>query len=162
MNMQHGNSKTTSVEILREPKDEILRSIAKKHGPIADKVFRGLKNTIQRAQSYTGYFCVILRYDNNDVIGCANFIQNSKDYTQWFYTDLWVAPEYRRCGKAKDMIIAGCNHLSDIGAKTLLCTVDPNNEPSIRIQLSLGFKKIKTEPFEFFETYNLLMFMKEL
>ena len=45
-----------NVKILSKPSDVIIKAIADKHGVISDKVFRGLKHTIERAQSYTGYF----------------------------------------------------------------------------------------------------------
>ena len=67
-----------NVKILSKPSDVIIKAIADKHGVISDKVFRGLKHTIERAQSYTGYFCVVLYSKKNAVIGFAHFIQNSK------------------------------------------------------------------------------------
>ena len=150
------------VEILPSPNDEVLRAIANKHGEIADKVFRGLKNTIQRAQSYTGYFCIVLYNESTDIIGCANFIQNSKQQSEWFYTDLWVDNNYRRKGNAKRLVTAGCDYLRGIGAKTLLCTVDEENTPSVNTQISLGFKEIESQYFEFFDNTGLLMFSKKL
>lgn len=151
-----------NVEILSKPSDAIIKAIADKHGVIADKVFRGLKHTVQRAQSYTGYFCVVLYNKKNDVIGFAQFIQNRKETEKWFYTDLWVDEEYRRLGNAKRLVTAGCKYLSNIGAKYLMCTVDDQNIPSIKTQTSLGFKEIEANPFEFFDNTDLLMFAKEI
>ena len=151
-----------NVEVLSNPSDAIIKAIADKHGVIANKVFRGLKHNIQRAQSYTGYFCVVLYDKKNDVIGFAHFIQNSKETEKWFYTDLWVEEKYRRSGNAKRLVTAGCNYLSNIGAKYLMCTVDGQNIPSINTQISLGFKEIDSEPFEFFDNADLLMFFKQL
>ncbi len=156
------NFNENSVEILRNPSDAIIKSIADKHGVISDKVFRGLKHTVQRAQSYTGYFCVVLYNKNSDVIGFAHFIQNSKETEKWFYTDLWVDEKYRRLGNAKRIVTAGCDYLRGIGAKVLLCTVDHENTPSINTQISLGFEEIESEPFEFFDNADLLMFLKEI
>ena len=156
------NFTENNVEILSKPSDSILRAIADKHGEIADKVFRGLKHTIERAQSYTGYFCVVLYNKKNDVIGFAHYIQNGKETEKWFYTDLWVDEEYRRSGNAKKLVTAGCKYLSNIGAKYLMCTVDGQNIPSIKTQISLGFKEIDSEPFEFFDNIDLLMFIKEI
>ena len=144
------------------PSNEILNAIANKHGKIADKVFRGLKNTTQRAKSYTGYFCVVLYNENKEVIGYAAFIQNSKEKYKWFYTDLWIDKEYRRLGNAKRLVTAGCDYLRDLGAKVLLCTVDCENIPSINTQISLGFKGIESQPFEFFDNTDLLMFLKQI
>ena len=58
--------------------------------------------------------------------------------------------------------MAGCKYLSNIGAKYLMCTVDGQNIPSIKTQISLGFKEIDSEPFEFFDNTDLLMFIKEI
>ena len=151
------------VEILSNPSDAIIKAIADKHGVISDKVFRGLKHTIERAQSFTGYFCVVLYNKNKDVIGFAHFIQNSEEVEKWFYTDLWVDEEYRKRGNAKKLVSTGCNYLRSIGANILLCTVECQNTPSIKTQISLGFEQVKTEPFEFFDDLeDLLMFSKEI
>ena len=89
------NFTENNVEILSKPSDAIIKAIADKHGVISDKVFRGLKHTIERAQCFTGYFCVVLYNKKNDVIGFAHFIQNGKETEKWFYTDLWVDEEFR-------------------------------------------------------------------
>ena len=150
------------VAILNNPSDSIIQAIADKHGAISDKVFRGLKHTVQRAQSYTGYFCVMLYNKNSDVIGFAHFIQNSKELEKWFYTDLWVDEKHRRLGNAKRMVLAACDYLRSKGAKALLCTVDCENIPSINTQISLGFKEIESQSFEFFDNADLVMFLKEI
>lgn len=155
------NFTENNIKILSNPSDAIIKAIADKHGVIANKVFRGLKHTIERAQSCTEYFCVVLYNKKNDVIGFAHFIQNSKETEKWFYTDLWVDEKYRKLGNAKRLVTAGYKHLSNIGAKSLLCTVEKQNIPSIKMQTSLGFKEIASEPFEFFDNTDLLMFMKE-
>ena len=151
------------VEILSSPSDEIIKTIADKHGVISDKVFRGLKHTIERAKSFTGYFCVVLYNENKEIIGFAHFVQHSKEREKWFYTDLWIDENYRRRGNAKKLVLAGCNYLRSIGANILFCTVDSQNIPSIKTQVSLGFKQVKAEPFEFFDDLeDLLMFSKEI
>ena len=63
------NFTENNVEILSKPSDAIIKATADKHGVISDKVFRGLKHTIERALSFTGYFCVVLYNKKNDVIG---------------------------------------------------------------------------------------------
>ncbi len=151
-----------SIRIIKHPGDDIIRFVADKHGNISDKVFRGLKSIISRAQSCTEYFCAVLYNGKNEIIGYADFVQNSKEHTKWFYTDLWIAPEYRRQGNAKRLIKAGIDYLSEIGAETLLCTVDFDNQPSINTQKALGFNETAPEPFEFFEVDGLLMFEKKL
>lgn len=151
-----------TIEITNNPGVEVLQAIAHRHGEIADKVLRGLNSIIQRAKSTTGYFAVILKNGAGEVIGFADFIQSSVEPTKWLYTDLWVAPEHRRVGNAKAIVTAGCEHLSKISAKTVLCNVEPNNLPSIKTQMALGFCEIPNEPFEFFENGGLLMFEKTL
>lgn len=148
--------------LIKHPNDGILRYVADKHGSIADKVYRGLKNIITRAQSTTGYFCAVLYSEQNEIIGYADFIQNSKNSTEWFYTDLWVSPEFRRQGNAKRIISGSIEYLKKIGANALLCTVMPENEASINTQRSLGFNVIKTRSFEFFDTEDLIMFEKRI
>ena len=74
-----------NLQIFISPSDVILKTIADKHGDISDKVFRGLKHTIERAKSFTGYFSVVLYNINKDVIGFAHFIQHSKENEKWFF-----------------------------------------------------------------------------
>ncbi len=162
MTKNYEKEKETTIEITNDPSLEILQAIANRHGQIADKVLRGLNSIIQRAKSTTGYFAVILKNGAGEVIGFADFIQSSGEPTKWLYTDLWVAPEHRRLGNAKTIVTAGCEHLQGNGAKTVLCNVEPNNLPSIKTQMALGFCEIPNEPFEFFENGGLLMFEKTL
>ena len=150
--------KSVTVKIIKYPDDLILHSIAKKHGEIADKVIRGLTNVISTAHRHSDFFCTILYYDFDEIIGYANFIQSSAETSKWFYTDLWVDTEYRRRGYATEMINTGLRHLSELNAKTLLCSVSPNNEASLCLQKALGFEQVETEPFENFEVDGLRMF----
>ena len=107
-----------ATKIIRYPDDSILRSIAKRHGDIADKVIRGLTDTISTAHYNSDYFCTAVYFDD-EIIGCANFIQSSSEPSKWFYTDLWVALEYRRNGIATAMVKEGLRYLSELNAKTL-------------------------------------------
>ena len=151
------------VLVTKEPSCNMLNSIALQHGNIADKVIRGLTNTIYRAKSSSDYFAVLLLKEKDYVIGYASFIQNSIEPSKWFYTDLWVASEYRRQGIATQILKAGINQLVECHAKFLYCTVEPHNEASIRTQYALGFTETKTEPFEFFmDMEGLIMFQKQL
>lgn len=155
MNMAEKNK---TVKIVKYPDDAILCSIAKRHGEIADKVIIGLTDVISTAHRNSDFFCVLLYSNYDELIGCANFIQSDADPSKWLYTDLWVDPEYRRQGCATEMITAGIHHLSELRAKTLLCTVSPDNEASLNLQKSFGFKQIEIEPFENFVFDGLLMF----
>ena len=135
-----------------------MNSIAQKHGDISEKVFSGLTNIISTAHYNSDYFCTSIRDDKEEIIAYASFIQSSKEPKKWFYTDLWVAKENRRQGLSTGMVKSGIKHLSELCAKTLLCTVAPNNDASLKLQLNLGFKEIETEPFERFELEGLKMF----
>lgn len=162
MNKQVFTNKNRVVKIIKYPDDNMLYSIAKHHGKIADKVISGLTNVISTAHRNSDFFCVIMYDVNDESIGCANFIQSSLAPSKWFYTDLWVLPECRRQGCAIEIVKVGLQYLSDLNAKTLLCTVDPENEASLNFQKSLGFEQIETEPFEDFEVDDLIMFKKEV
>lgn len=162
MNKQVFTSKNRVVKIIKYPDDNMLYSIAKHHGKIADKVISGLTNVISTAHLNSDFFCVIMYDADGESIGCTNFIQSSLEPSKWFYTDLWVLPKCRRQGCATEIINEGIRYLSDLNAKTLLCTVDPGNEASLNLQRSLGFKQIETEPFENFEVDDLIMFKKEI
>ena len=73
-----------NVKILSKPSDVIIKAIADKHGVLSDKVFRGLKHTIERAHSYTGYFCVVLYSKKNAVIGFAHLFKMEKKLKSGF------------------------------------------------------------------------------
>ncbi len=146
------------VKIIKYPDDILLHAIAKRHGGIADKVTGRLTNVISTAHYQSDFFCTIMYNDNGEIIGCANFIQSSSDPSKWFYTDLWIASEYRRQGCATEIVNTGRQHLSECNAKTLLCTVEPHNEASLNLHRSLGFEQIETQPFEDFEVEGLIMF----
>lgn len=48
--------------------------------------------------------------------------------------------------------------MSELDAKTLLCTVEPHNEASLKLHQSLGFEQIETQPFEDFNVDGLFMY----
>ncbi len=90
---------------------------------------------------------VIAATSNNEVVGRIHCVQNVTNPLLWYYGDLFVIPEYRRMGIAKQMIHTAINHLSEMGAKTLRCYVEPDNIPSINLQKAIGFVE---KPFESF------------
>ena len=150
-----------NIQIMKHPDDTVIYSIAKHHGAIADKVVRGLNRIISEAHEHSDYFATVMMKDK-EVIGYASFIQSRTDKHTWLYTDLWVMPQYRRQGYATAVVKAGIQHLSALGAKRVLCTVDPDNTPSLLLQQSLGFKEIAVEAFEGFETEGMLMFQMDV
>lgn len=103
-------------------------------------------------------FGVIATTANRDVIGRMHCVRNEKDYSLWYYGDLFIIPEYRRMGIAKQMINTAINHLSEIGASMLRCYVEPNNLPSRNLQASVGFKERDFESFNDFINDGEIMY----
>jgi ribosomal protein S18 acetylase RimI-like enzyme len=85
-----------------------------------------------------------------EVVGSMHCIRNETDFSLWYYGDLFVTPEYRRMGIARQMVETAISRLSEIGAAVLRCYVDPNNMPSRNLQKSIGFEE---KPFK---TFNCL------
>ena len=150
-----------TIQIMKHPDDTVIYALAKHHGAIADKVVCGLNRIISEAHKHSDYFATVMMKDE-EVIGYASFIQSRTDAHTWLYTDLWVAPQHRRQSYATQMVTAGIQHLSALGAKRVVCSVDPDNYASIALQQSLGFKEIAIEAFKGFETEGLLMFQMEI
>ena len=95
-------------------------------------------------------FGVIATTAKNQIIGRIHCVRNENNPHLWYYGDLFVIPEYRRRGIAKQMIHAATNHLSEMGATTLRCYVKPDNIPSRNLQMSLCFSE---KPFESFNDF---------
>lgn len=92
-------------------------------------------------------FEVIAMTAKGEVVGCMHCIRNETDFSLWYYGDLFVTPEYRRMGIARQMVETAISRLSEIGAALLRCYVDPNNMPSRNLQKSIGFEE---KPFKTF------------
>lgn len=115
-------------------------------------------NLINRSRQYVfdelvngnDCFGVLATTANKDVIGRIHCVRNEEDHSLWYYGDLFVIPEYRRMGIAKQMINTAINHLSEIGASRLLCYVEANNLSSRNLQVSVGFKEKDFESFNDF------------
>lgn len=95
-------------------------------------------------------FEVIAMTAKGEVVGSMHCIRNETDYSLWYYGDLFVTPEYRRMGIARQMVETAISRLSEIGAAVLRCYVDPHNMPSRNLQKSIGFEE---KPFK---TFNCL------
>lgn len=150
------------IKIIKYPDDTVLHSITKRHGEISDEVIKGLTNLISTAHYRSDFFCTIMYNNNSEIIGYANFIRSSSEPSKWFYADLWVTPDYRRQGCATLIINTARQHLSELNAKTLLCTVEPHNEASLDMHKALEFEQIETQPFEDFEVDGLIMFKSNI
>ena len=107
-------------------------------------------------------FEVVAVASDNELVGRIHCVQNNSDPSLWYYGDLFVTPEYRRCGIAKEMIGAVIQHLSDLGASTLRCYVEPNNLPSRNLQNVLGFVEKPFEPFNDFDNAGEIMFERAI
>lgn len=92
-------------------------------------------------------FGVVAMASDNEVVGRLHCIRNEYDHKLWYYGDLFVMTAYRRKGIATQMIRTAKEHLSDMGATTLRCYVEPHNIPSRNLQLSAGFSETPFEPF---------------
>ena len=95
-------------------------------------------------------FEVIAMTAKGEVVGRMHCIRNETDFSLWYYGDLFVTPEYRRMGIARQMVETAISRLSEIGAAVLRCYVDPHNMPSRNLQKSIGFEE---KPFK---TFNCL------
>ena len=103
-------------------------------------------------------FGVIAAASKNEVVGRLHCVKNKNDPLLWYYGDLFVIPEYRKIGIAKQMINAAINYLSDMGAKTLRCYVEPNNTPCRNLQISIGFAEKTFEAFNGFINDGEIMY----
>lgn len=95
-------------------------------------------------------FGVVATTSNSGVVGRLHCVKNENNSKLWYYGDLFVVPEYRRMGIASQMIRTAMDHLSELGATTLRCYVEPDNIPSRNLQLSVGFSE---QPFEAFNDF---------
>lgn len=108
------------------------------------------------------WFEVVAVTSDNEIVGRIHCVQNDSNSSLWYYGDLFVVPEYRRCGIAKELIGAAVQHLSELGASVLRCYVEPNNLPSRNLQISMGFAEKPFETFNDFENEGEIMFEKEM
>ena len=103
-------------------------------------------------------FGVIATTAKNQVIGRIHCVKNENNPRLWYYGDLFVTPEYRRIGIAKQMVHTVINHLSEIEATKLRCYVKPNNIPSRNLQAMLGFSEKSFESFNDFANDGEIMY----
>lgn len=96
-------------------------------------------------------FEVVAATSNGEVVGSLHCVRNEADFSLWYYGDLFVMPEYRRIGIARQMTDTAIRSLSEMGAAVLRCYVDPDNMPSRNLQCSVGFEE---KPFEAFNSFD--------
>ncbi len=107
-------------------------------------------------------FGVVATNAAREVVGRLRCIQSEDTPTLWYYGDLYVVPTYRSRGIARQMVEAAICHLSEMNASTLKCYVEPQNIPSIQLQMSLGFSQRVYEPFGSIDNQGQLMFVYDL
>ncbi len=107
-------------------------------------------------------FDVIATDADGNFVGRLHCIRNEKDRALWYYGDLFVVPEYRRRGVATQLVGAAKAQLSELGAHSLCCYVEPQNDASLRLQRSLGFAEKPYEPFDQLQNEGQTMFVCEL
>lgn len=149
-----------TIQVSKFLNTELVEKIAKKQWKSSSP------NWINRSRQYifdelvngNDCFGVIATTSQNDVIGRIHCVKNESDPSLWYYGDLFVVPEYRRMGIAKQMVNATINRLSEIGASTLRCYVGPDNFPSRNLQASVGFEEKKFENFNDFTNDGEIMY----
>ena len=108
------------------------------------------------------WFEVVAVTSDNEIVGRIHCVQNNSNPSLWYYGDLFVVPEYRRLGIAKQMIAAAVQHLSESGATVLRCYMEPDNLPSRNLQFSMGFAEKPYETFNDFDNEGDVMFEKDV
>lgn len=138
---------------------EIVESISKyRAGAVDSKLVNRLRQEIFDDKRAKDGFGVLALNSGGDVVGILHCIQNEEEERLWYYGDLFVHPEYRRMKIATRMIETAISHFSEIDANVLRCYVDPNNEASIRLQKSVGFRQKEFKTFNDLCNEGELMF----
>ena len=140
--------------------DEFVRQIAQKQWKTDAPpwVNRSRQYIFDEIMNENDCFGVVATAANRAVIGRLHCVRNETDPKLWYYGDLFVIPEYRRMGIASKMINAALDHLSDLGAVTLRCYVEPENAPSRDLQASVGFSEKNFETFNDFINDGEIMY----
>lgn len=107
-------------------------------------------------------FGVIATNSNDEIVGRLHCIRNEENTELWYYGDLFVSPNFRRMGIASKMIMSAVNYLSEIGAQTFRCYVEPGNAASIELQRKLGFLEKPFEKFNYLINDGEIMFEKQI
>lgn len=107
-------------------------------------------------------FGVIALTATDEVIGRLHCVRNKENKRHWYYGDLFVISAYRRMGIATQMIEVAKNHLSEMGAQSLCCYVDPNNLASRQLQISVGFEERPFYPFNDFMNEGQIMYALQI
>ena len=142
-----------TIQISKFLTNELTRKIAQKQWKTTAPswVNRSRQYIFDELMNENDCFGVIATTPNNDVVGRLHCVKNENNSKLWYYGDLFVIPEYRRMGIASQMIRTAMDHLSELGATTFRCYVEPDNTPSRNLQLSVGFSE---QPFDTFNNFT--------
>ncbi len=110
-----------------------------------------LRRTLHIGAENSDWFYAVMQHKDGRVVGMLYCVQNESNPKLWYYGDLFVIPEMRRCGIATALIQAAMTQLRERGAHTLRCYVEPSNNASLALQHSLGFKE---QPFQRFNSFD--------
>ena len=140
-----------TIQVSKFLRDELAKKIAQmRWGTSAPQYVNCVRNAVfNELTDGNDCFEVIAAAPEGKVVGCLHCIRSETDFSLWYYGDLFVAPEYRRMGIARQMIETAISRLSETGAAALRCYVDPGNIPSRNLQKSIGFEE---KPFETFNS----------
>ena len=138
-----------TIRVSKYLSDELAKKVAwMRWGTSTPKYVNCVRNAVfDELTDENDCFEVIAMTAKGEVVGCMHCIRNETDFSLWYYGDLFVTPEYRRMGIARQMVETAISRLSEIGAALLRCYVDPNNMPSRNLQKSIGFEE---KPFKTF------------
>ncbi len=114
------------------------------------QVNRSMRYVFDELVNHNDCFDAVAVNSNNDVVGRLHCVKNEINPKLWYYGDLFVIPAYRRIGIASQLVRAAMSRLSEMGAVSLCCYVEPDNIPSRNLQLSLGFSQ---QPFRAFNNF---------
>ena len=114
------------------------------------QVNRSMRYVFDELVNRNDCFDAVAVNSNNDVVGRLHCVKNEINPKLWYYGDLFVIPAYRRIGIASQLVRAAMSRLSEMGAVSLCCYVEPDNIPSRNLQLSLGFSQ---QPFRAFNNF---------
>ena len=132
-----------TIQISKFLNNELVEQIAQKQWHTTNPVFvnRLRQDVFDEITNGNDCFGVIALTAKNEVIGRLHCVRNKENIKMWYYGDLFVIPEYRRMGIATQMIEKAKSHLSEIGAQSLCCYVEPDNVASRQLQISVGFSE---------------------
>ena len=154
------NNEIITIQISKYLTNELAEKIAVAQwgSDAPDWVNRVKMSIFEETMCGNDCFGVVAENSKNALIGRLHCMQNRKDPISWCYADLFVIPKYRRLGIATRMISLAMRHLSEIGAETFRCYVDPQNNASIALQRSLSFEEMPYEVFNDLITDGEMMF----